>query len=277
MTTEPTAVQHAVETVESHLHPVASYDLADHPVPNGREEVWRFTPLKRTGGLLEGTPSDAHLKWELDAPASVTARELSTDDAIALGGTAPADRPAALAVAGSSGALLVDVPAETELDEPVVVRLVGGSADDTVLGHVVVRVGAHSRATVVLEHTGSARYAARCRCWSATARTSTSPRCSCGTTTRCTAATSAPGSAATHASGRSRPASAATWCGWSRRPSTTVPAARSSCSGSTSSTPASTSSTGCSSTTTPRTPAATSTTAAPCRARAPTRSGSATC
>ena len=161
MTTEPTAVQHAVETVESHLHPVASYDLADHPVPNGREEVWRFTPLKRTGGLLEGTPSDAHLKWELDAPASVTAQELSTDDAIALGGTAPADRPAALAVAGSSGALLVDVPAETELDEPVVVRLVGSSADDTVWGHVVVRVGAHSRATVVLEHTGSARYAAQ--------------------------------------------------------------------------------------------------------------------
>ena len=37
--------------VSSHLHPVASFDLADHPVPNGREEVWRFTPLKRLRGL----------------------------------------------------------------------------------------------------------------------------------------------------------------------------------------------------------------------------------
>ena len=43
----------AVETVASHLHPVRSYDLADHPEPTGLEEVWRFTPLKRLRGLLD--------------------------------------------------------------------------------------------------------------------------------------------------------------------------------------------------------------------------------
>jgi Fe-S cluster assembly protein SufD len=32
-------IKGAVETVESHLHPQPSYDLADHPVPTGREEV----------------------------------------------------------------------------------------------------------------------------------------------------------------------------------------------------------------------------------------------
>ncbi len=37
--------------VSSHLHPVGSFDLSDHPVPTGREEVWRFTPLKRLRGL----------------------------------------------------------------------------------------------------------------------------------------------------------------------------------------------------------------------------------
>ena len=37
--------------VSSHLHPEGSFDLADHPVPTGREEVWRFTPLKRLRGL----------------------------------------------------------------------------------------------------------------------------------------------------------------------------------------------------------------------------------
>ena len=43
----------AVETndrIASHLHAVASFDLDDHPMPNGREEVWRFTPLKRLRG-----------------------------------------------------------------------------------------------------------------------------------------------------------------------------------------------------------------------------------
>ncbi len=44
----------AIETndrVASHLHPEGSFDVDDHPVPTGREEIWRFTPLKRLRGL----------------------------------------------------------------------------------------------------------------------------------------------------------------------------------------------------------------------------------
>ena len=153
-------VKGAVETVESHLHPVPSYDLADHPVPTGREEVWRFTPLKRLGGLLDGAPSDGHLKWDAHVPEGVTVSEISTEDAAVLGETLPADRPSALAVALGGGAVLVDVPAETELREPLVIRLSGAAADDQVWGHIVVRLGTHAKATVVFEHTGSARYGA---------------------------------------------------------------------------------------------------------------------
>jgi Fe-S cluster assembly protein SufD len=153
----------AVETasiVESHLHPVPSYDLADHPAPTGREEVWRFTPLKRLRGLLDDQPSDDHLSWATELPAGVTVKAISAEEAIELGETTPADRPSALAVANGGGAMLVDVPAEVELDAPVFVRLHGESADTLVWGHVVVRVGHHSRATVVFEHTGNARYSA---------------------------------------------------------------------------------------------------------------------
>ena len=32
---------------------VASYDPADFPVPEGREEEWRFTPLRRLRGLVQ--------------------------------------------------------------------------------------------------------------------------------------------------------------------------------------------------------------------------------
>ncbi len=54
--TETPAVAGAVETVapgtiSSHLHPEGSFEVADHVVPVGREEVWRFTPLKRLRGL----------------------------------------------------------------------------------------------------------------------------------------------------------------------------------------------------------------------------------
>ena len=159
MTAAP-LLANAVETVPSHLHPTPSYDLADYVVPTGREEVWRFTPIKRLRGLLEDTSTGGHLEWKLEAPPAVAVSEITTEQAKALGGPAPVDLPSAMAVAYSGGAVLVDIPADTELDEPVIVRLSGTSVDQVVHGHVVVRVGRHSRATVVLEHTGSASYVA---------------------------------------------------------------------------------------------------------------------
>ena len=39
------------DRVESHLNPPASYDLADHPMPVGREEIW---PLHRRTAELGG-------------------------------------------------------------------------------------------------------------------------------------------------------------------------------------------------------------------------------
>ncbi len=158
-----TAVQEAVETtstVPSHLHAEPSYDVADHPLPTGREEVWRFTPLRRLRGLLADEPSGAALRWQGDVPAGVVVKHLSRDEATALPLMLPSDRPAALAVANSPTAVLIDIPAEMELDEPLVVRLSGESLDGTVWGHIVVQVGAHARATVVFEHTGTATYSA---------------------------------------------------------------------------------------------------------------------
>jgi Fe-S cluster assembly protein SufD len=148
------------KVVTSHLNPAPSYDLADHPVPTGREEIWRFTPLKRLRGILDGEASDARLTRETTLPAGVTLTGITADEAVALGELAPNDRPSALAVANAGGALLLDVPADLEADEPVTIRLHGESADDLVWGHLVVRVGAHAKVTVVVLHTGSARYSA---------------------------------------------------------------------------------------------------------------------
>ncbi|MBM7510425.1 Fe-S cluster assembly protein SufD [Nocardioides salarius] len=149
-----------VDRVNSHLNPPPSYDLADHPVPTGREEVWRFTPLKRLRGLLDGQASSSALTWTTEIPAGVTLSEIDAATAREIGELAPNDRPSALAVANAASAVLLDVPADLEVDEPVVLRLHGESVDDVVWGHHVLRFGAHSKATVVLVHTGSARYSA---------------------------------------------------------------------------------------------------------------------
>jgi Fe-S cluster assembly protein SufD len=149
----------AVETVASHLHPVASYDLAHHPRPTGLEEVWRFTPLKRLGGLLDAEgATGGQLDWTVDAPDQVTTSQITTAEAIALGGPAPVDRIAALAVANADSAVRIDVPAEAELDRPVVITLTGTGTDQQTFGHIVITVGAFANATIVMEHRGSAVY-----------------------------------------------------------------------------------------------------------------------
>ncbi|MFN8136124.1 MAG: Fe-S cluster assembly protein SufD [Propionicimonas sp.] len=147
-----------MEHVESHLHPQPSYDLADHPLPTGREEIWRFTPLRRLRGLLEDTPGTGRLGWTTELPEGVALSEISSDQARQSGGLAPTDRLAALAAAHSGRAVLIDVPAESTPTAPVRIRLHGESVEDLVQDQLVVRVGAHARVTLLVEHTGSARY-----------------------------------------------------------------------------------------------------------------------
>ncbi len=158
--TETLADALEIERVESHLNPPSSYDLADHPVPTGREETWRFTPLKRLRGILDGEASDARLAWETSLPEGVTTPLVSSAEARDLGGLPPNDRPAALAVAHAGGCRVIDIPAEFASDEPILITLHGEDADALVWGELLVKVGNHARATLVLTHTGSARYSA---------------------------------------------------------------------------------------------------------------------
>jgi hypothetical protein len=62
------ALQGAVETSApvSRLHQQQSYDPADFPVPTGREEQWRFTPLR---SFSEGGPHPASGGWARRHPA----------------------------------------------------------------------------------------------------------------------------------------------------------------------------------------------------------------
>jgi len=135
-----------------------SFEVADFAVPNGREEEWRFTPVDRLADLMQVEPSDeGALLVETQAPEGVELLDLPlTDERV---GTAfvPADRAAASGWAGTASALYVGIPKEAELAEPVVVRL-KGDARKRGNGHTVIDAGRHSRATVVLSHTGSAQH-----------------------------------------------------------------------------------------------------------------------
>jgi Fe-S cluster assembly protein SufD len=156
----------AVETtkkVASHLHAVASFDLDDHPMPNGREEVWRFTPLKRLRGVLDD-PAATDGATTPGVTYEVTAGEELVVGTLAPGesprGTAlvPGDRAAAVASKNTEKALHVKVPADTVLGEPVHV-VVHATADRHSFAHHVLEVGTHANVTFVLEHRGSGIHA----------------------------------------------------------------------------------------------------------------------
>ena len=126
-------------------------------VPTGREEEWRFTPIDRVRPLLDGAPSSAHLQVDSEVPAGVELLELPSGSVDV---PLPVDRLAALALTRADGALVVRVPKGAEPDAPVVLRLTGTGTEEVVWGHVVLDVAEQARVTVVLEHAGSAHYAA---------------------------------------------------------------------------------------------------------------------
>jgi len=76
-----------------------------------------------------------------------------------ISGYLPTSRTDARIFAEVGESLVIDVPAEAEVTEPIVVRLNGRDAEHTEAGHVAVRFGAHARATLVLVHEGSAALA----------------------------------------------------------------------------------------------------------------------
>ena len=138
-----------------------SFDVADFPALTGREEEWRFTPLKRLRGLAGSTAAGGvALKHEYDAlPAGVSLSIVDKGDPRLGAVLTPFDRISALAWGGSAEALLVSVERGAVPETPATIRLVGGGADGVSFGHTYVEVGELAEATLVLEHTGSATLA----------------------------------------------------------------------------------------------------------------------
>ncbi|WP_347353191.1 Fe-S cluster assembly protein SufD [Intrasporangium sp.] len=141
---------------KSRAERTASFDVADFPVPRGREEEWRFTPVKKLRTLLE-PGATGRLEWDTFLPEGVTVSTIRSSEARELGALPPQDR-AAVVAADVEKVTLVDIPAEAELTEPVRIRLIGDDAAVCTHEHIVVRAGHHSRATVLFAHRGSAQY-----------------------------------------------------------------------------------------------------------------------
>jgi Fe-S cluster assembly protein SufD len=157
----PPRVSTDSSAVASHLHPLGSFDPDDHPVPNGREEVWRFTPIKRLRELHVDRPLDGS-EYTVDVsadPVVETGVVASDDPAKGSSGYVPVDRVSARAWQAAEKTFVVTIPREQVADEPTIVTLRGAGVTRVAAGHLVVRAEPFSSATVVVVHEGSAIFA----------------------------------------------------------------------------------------------------------------------
>ncbi len=156
-------LQGAIESAPvTRLHERRSYDPADFDVPTGREEDWRFTPLRRLRGLHADAPLPAArvpVEVEVDPAPEVKAFFAERSVANVARTFIPADRVSAQAYASFAEATVITVPAEADASRPTVVTVTGHGADGAGYGHVLVQAEPYSRAVVVLDYRGSATYA----------------------------------------------------------------------------------------------------------------------
>ncbi len=142
-------------------HPVGSFDLSDHPVPTGREEIWRFTPLKRLRGLHDDAPltGDA-FDVKVEAPEGIRAESVPVAESErGLSGYVPTDRVSARVWEATPSVFTIEVPREVEVSEPVFVTVTGHGGEDAIARQLLVKIGTHAKATVVMRFQGAATFA----------------------------------------------------------------------------------------------------------------------
>ncbi|WP_256839968.1 Fe-S cluster assembly protein SufD [Ornithinimicrobium faecis] len=145
---------------ESRAARLTSFEVSDFPVPNGREEEWRFTPVDRLGGVFadeaddvrgEDHPADYDVSGVLDMVSTLAQGQAPRGTVLV-----PGDRGAVVASANTDEALHLKIEAEKEYAEPLRINVHGNGAGRLSSAHYVIEAGHHSKALLILDHTGSA-------------------------------------------------------------------------------------------------------------------------
>ncbi|WP_197415647.1 Fe-S cluster assembly protein SufD [Mycobacterium sp. IS-1590] len=137
-----------------------SFDVNAFEVPGGRDEIWRFTPLKRLRGLHDGSAvGSGSATITVGERPGVTVETVGRDDERLGQGGVPADRVAAQAYSSFDSATIVTVARDTEVTEPIEIDITGPGEGAVAYGHLQIRVEELSRAIVVVDLRGSGTYA----------------------------------------------------------------------------------------------------------------------
>ncbi len=138
----------------------ASFDVDAFEVPGGRDEIWRFTPLRRLRGLHDGSApatgsADITVGEQSGVRVEITRRG---DERLGEGGV-PTDRVAAQAFSAFNSATLVTVARDTQVGDPIEIVVTGPGEGAVAYGHLQIRAEELAEAVVVIDQRGSGTYA----------------------------------------------------------------------------------------------------------------------
>lgn len=138
----------------------SSYDVEAFEVPGGRDELWRFTPLRRLHGLHDGSAvATADPAVGVTAGDGVTVETVDrADERLGKGGV-PSDRIAAQAYSAFPSATVVSVGKQAVVADPIEIVVTGPGAAEVAYGHLQVRAAELSESLVVIDYRGSGTYA----------------------------------------------------------------------------------------------------------------------
>jgi len=137
-----------------------SFDVDAFEVPGGRDELWRFTPLKRLRGLHDGSArATGSALIEVGERPGVTVEAVRRGDERLGQAGVPADRVAAQAFSSFDQATIVTVARGATPGEPIEITLNGPGEGVTAYGHLQIRVEELAEAVVVIDQRGSGTYA----------------------------------------------------------------------------------------------------------------------
>ncbi|KUI46106.1 Fe-S cluster assembly protein SufD [Mycobacterium sp. GA-1199] len=137
-----------------------SFDVNAFEVPGGRDEIWRFTPLKRLRGLHDGSAvATGNARITVRECPGVSVETVGRGDERLGQGGVPADRVAAQAYSSFDTATIVTVGRDTEVAEPIEIDIDGPGEGAVAYEHLQIRVEELSRAIVVVDLRGSGTYA----------------------------------------------------------------------------------------------------------------------
>ncbi|HEY4023912.1 MAG TPA: Fe-S cluster assembly protein SufD [Pseudonocardiaceae bacterium] len=163
MTTTEQPIQHGLGAHSHGSGVVPASTRADRQdnvaVPQGREENWRFTPMKRIASLVPAQPATGTATVEVASGRDVLVDSVGRDDERIGAAGEPTDYISRTAFESFAKATVITVPRESRVDEPVTVTITGPGAGQTAYGHLQVRAEQFAQAVVVLDFRGSGSYA----------------------------------------------------------------------------------------------------------------------